>query len=79
MAACGHRGRHAQTCGGPTGRPILGGGRPIFWTWPPEFGLRAAPFGGVAALVAAGRPADQIGAQRPVTGPRFLSRGWLCG
>eukprot|EP00964_Phaeocystis_antarctica_P094892 scaffold61515_cov63-Phaeocystis_antarctica.AAC.1 len=59
----------------PTGRPIFGVCRPIFCRWPPEFGLRAAPFGGVAALVAAGRPADQIGAHRPVTGPRFLRGG----
>ena len=56
------------------GRPILGVGRPLYWRWPPEFGQRAALCGGWAALVAAGRPTDQIGPDRPVTRPRFLRR-----
>ena len=56
----------------PSGRPILEGGRPLFSGGPPELGQRAAPFGGWAAPVAAGRPAHHLRPIRPLTGHRFL-------
>ena len=62
----------SETAGRPSGRPILEGGRPLFSGGPPELGQRAAPFGGWAAPVAAGRPAHQLGPIRPLTAHRFL-------
>ena len=40
---------------------------------PPDFGRRAARFGGRAAPVAAGRPAHHLRPIRPLTGHRFLA------
>jgi hypothetical protein len=62
----------SETAGRPSGRPILEGGRPLFSGGPPESGQRAAPFGGWAAPVAAGRPAHQLGPIRPLTAHRLL-------
>ena len=59
-----------------SGRPILEGGRPLFSGGPPELGQRAAPFGGWAAPVAAGRPAHQLGPIRPLTAHRFLHQSY---
>jgi hypothetical protein len=61
----------SKTAGRPSGRPILEGGRPLFSGGPPELGQRAAPFGGWAAPVAAGRPAHQLGPIRPLTAHRL--------
>ena len=61
----------SETAGRPSGRPILEGGRPLFSGGPPELGQRAAPFGGWAAPVAAGRPAHQLGPIRPLTAHRL--------
>ena len=62
----------SETAGRPSGRPILEqGGRPLFSGGPPELGQMAAPFGGWAAPVAAGRPAHQLGPIRPLTAHRL--------